>query len=188
MRMVLFDANVLYPAPMRDLLIQLALSGLFRACWTEQINDEWIEALLKNEPHRDRQNLERTRMLMNKAVRGCLIEDYYGLIPSLKGLPDENDRHVLAAAIAGQCDCIVTQNLKDFPDVALATYGVEAQHPDEFLSDLINLSPLTFCKCVQMVRARLKNPPYGVAQYIDILRNVGLIATARALAEFSRFI
>jgi hypothetical protein len=185
---VLFDANVLYPAPMRDLLMQLALSDLFRAHWTEQINDEWIEALLKKEPHRDRQKLERTRALMNKAVRGCLIENYKGLIPSLIGLPDENDRHVLAAAIAGRCDCIVTQNLKDFPDAAMAAYGIEIQHPDEFLSNLINLSPGRFCASVQKVRARLKNPPYSAAEYLDVMRNVGLIATASELAEFDQLI
>ena len=185
---VLFDANVLYPAPMRDLLMQLALSDLFRARWTEQINDEWIEALLKKEPDRDRQKLERTRMLMNKAVRGCLIEDYESLIPSLIGLPDANDRHVLAAAIAGRCDCIVTQNLKDFPDEAMAPYGIEIQHPDEFLSNLINLSPGAFCASVQKVRARLKNPPYNAAEYLDVMRNVGLIATASELAEFNQLI
>ena len=185
---VLFDANVLYPAPIRDLLMQLALSDLFRARWTEQINDEWIEALLRKEPDRDRQKLERTRALMNKAVRGCLVEGYEGLIPSLIGLPDKNDRHVLAAAIAGHCDCIVTQNLKDFPDEALAPYCIEIQHPDEFLSNLINLSPGAFCASVQKVRARLKNPPYTVAEYLDVLRNAGLIATASELAEFDQLI
>ena len=185
---VLFDANVLYPAPIRDLLMQLALSDLFRARWTEQINDEWIEALLRKEPDRDRQKLERTRALMNKAVRGCLVESYEGLIPSLIGLPDKNDRHVLAAAIAGHCNCIVTQNLKDFPDEALAPYGIEIQHPDEFLSNLINLSPGAFCASVQKVRARLKNPPYTVAEYLDVLRNAGLIATASELAEFDQLI
>ena len=185
---VLFDANVLYPAPMRDLLMQLALADLFRARWTEQIHNEWIEALLRKEPDRSRQKLERTRELMNKAVRGCLVEGYERLIPSLTGLPDANDRHILAAAIAGRCDCIVTQNLRDFPDAAISAYGIEVQHPDEFLSNLINLSPGAFCASVRKVRARLKNPPYSAAKYLDVMRTIGLIATASELAEFDQLI
>ena len=58
---VLFDANVLYPAPMRDALMQLAVTDLFKAKWTADIHREWIDALLRNEPHRDRGALERTR-------------------------------------------------------------------------------------------------------------------------------
>ena len=62
----LLDANVLYPAPLRDLLLQLAVTDLFRAKWTADIHREWIEALLHNDPHRDRAALERTRGLMDK--------------------------------------------------------------------------------------------------------------------------
>ena len=65
----LFDANVLYPAPLRDLLLQLAVADLFRAKWTADIHREWMEALPANEPHRDRARLERTRDLMNRSTR-----------------------------------------------------------------------------------------------------------------------
>ncbi len=95
----LLDANVLYPAPLRDLLLQLAVTDLFRAKWTAEIHREWIEALLRKEPHRDRARLERTRDLMDSSTRDCLVTGYEALIPSLQ-LPDPNDRHVLAAAIA----------------------------------------------------------------------------------------
>jgi hypothetical protein len=70
----------------------------------------------------------------------------------------------------------------------LAPYGIEIQHPDEFLSNLINLSPGAFCASVRKVRARLKNPPYSAAEYLDVMRNVGLIATAGELAEFDQLI
>ena len=60
-------------------------------------------------------------------------ERYESLIPSLD-LPDPDDRHVLAAAIVGRCDVIVPQNLKDFPANVLDRYGIDKQHPDEFLS------------------------------------------------------
>jgi len=111
----LLDANVLYPAPLRDLLLQLAVTDMFRAKWTSDIHREWMEALLRNQPHRDRAKLERTRDLMDSSTRDCLVTGYEALISSLH-LPDPNDCHVLAAAIVGRCDAIITQNLKDFPE------------------------------------------------------------------------
>lgn len=154
----LLDANVLYPAPVRDLLLQLAVTDLYKARWTADIHREWIENLLENEPHRHRADLERTRDLMDKATRDALVTGYEGLIPLLE-LPDPDDRHILAAAIVGRCDVIVTANLKDFPVTVLEGFGIEAQHPDEFLCNHLNLAQGLFCSCVQKVRRRLKNPP-----------------------------
>jgi len=93
----LLDANVLYPAPMRDVLMQLAVTDIYKAKWSDDIPREWIDALMRNEPHRDRAALERTLDLMNQATRDCLITGYEALIPSLE-LPDPDDRHALAAA------------------------------------------------------------------------------------------
>lgn len=94
------DANVLYPSELRSFLMYLALTGLFRARWSNAVHEEWISNLLKNRPDLTRQKLERTRQLMDKATLDALVEDYEDLIPGLS-LPDENDRHVLAAAIRG---------------------------------------------------------------------------------------
>jgi hypothetical protein len=168
----LLDANVLYPAPLRDILLQLAVTDLFRAKWTADIHREWIEALLEREPHRQTNALERTRDLMDTAVRDGLVTGYQPLIPCL-ALPDPNDQHVLAAAIVGRCDVIVTQNLADFPKATLATFGIESQNPDVFLSNLLNLSPGLFCEAARKVRARLKNPPYSAEEYLDTLTRQG---------------
>lgn len=180
----LFDANVLYPAPMRDLLMQLAVADLFRARWTADIHREWIDALLRRDPHRDRSALERTRDLMDRATRDSLIVGYDQLIPSL-ALPDADDRHVLAAAIVGRCDVIVTHNLKDFPAAVLEPYGIEARHPDDFLCEQFRLAPDPFCIAVRKVRARLKHPPYSVADYLEILTHQGLVATVAELESFA---
>lgn len=180
----LFDANVLYPAPMRDILLQLAVTDIFRAKWTDEIHREWIEALLRNKPHLDRGALERTRDRMNLATRDCLVTGYEKIIPSLT-LPDEDDRHVLAAAIVGRCDVIVTQNLKHFPDTELAPLGIEAQHPDQFLSNHLHLATGLFCSAVRKVRARLKNPPFSAEEYLDTLTRQGLVATAAELESFA---
>lgn len=183
----LFDANVLYPAPMRDILLQLAVEDLFQGKWTAHIHHEWMEALLRNEPHRDRAVLERTRALMDRATRDCLVTGYEPLISSLE-LPDPDDRHVLAAAIVGRCDVIVTQNLKDFPAVVLKPYGLEVQHPDDFLANLLNLFPGKFCVAVHKVRARLKNPPHNVEEYLAILTRQGLIVTVSELEQYSELL
>lgn len=73
-----FDACVLYPAPIRDLLLRLAVTGLFRARWSERIHDEWIQAVLRNRQDLKREQLDRTRELMDQAVPDCLVSGYEG--------------------------------------------------------------------------------------------------------------
>ncbi len=180
----LLDANVLYPAPMRDLLLQLAVTDLFRAKWTADIHKEWINALMRNQPHRDRNALERTRDLMDRATRDALITNYEPLIEGLK-LPDEGDRHVLAAAIVGRCDVIGTQNLKHFPAETLASLGIAVQHPDAFLARQIALAPGLFCNAVHKVRSRLNNPPISVQDYPGTLTRQGLVETVAELEHYA---
>ena len=179
----LLDANVLYPAPLRDILLQLAVMDVFQAKWTAEIHREWIEALLRNDPQRDRAALERTRDLMDRATRDSLVTGYERLISALT-LPDPDDRHVLAAAIVGRCDVIVTQNLKDFPDAVLADFQIEAQHPDEFLRHQLRLWPGRFCGAVNKVRGRLLKPPYSIEEYLAALGRQGLVRTAEELRKF----
>ncbi len=95
---VLYDANVLYPSTLRDLLIRVAQAGLVQARWTEQILDEVFGNLTANRPDLDPQKRNRTRELMNRAVRDCIVTGPEPLIGSID-LPDPGDRHVLAAAI-----------------------------------------------------------------------------------------
>ena len=115
---VIYDACVLYPAPLRDLLMRLALTDLYRARWTDMIHDEWIRNVLLQRPDLKREDLERTRSLMNANVRDSLVTGFAHLIPAIE-LPDADDRHVVAAAIHAGANLIVTFNLKDFPAEAL---------------------------------------------------------------------
>jgi predicted nucleic acid-binding protein len=108
-----YDACVLYPALLRDLLMELALTDLFRARWSEEIHKEWIQSVLKNNTKLTESQLFRTRDFMDANVRDALVTGFESLIPSLT-LPDPNDQHVLAAAIRCQADVIVTFNLKDY--------------------------------------------------------------------------
>lgn len=121
----IYDACVLYPAPLRDFLMWLGLSGRFRARWSNQIHNEWKRNLLKKRPDLSSEQLDRTSALMDKAIPDGLVTDYETLIPGLS-LPDSNDRHVLAAAIRCNASVIVTFNERDFPAEALEPFGLEA--------------------------------------------------------------
>lgn len=175
-----FDACVLYPAPLRDLLLRLAITDLFRARWTDEIHEEWIRNLRTNRPDLSPESLQRTRSLMNMAVPDCLITGYEGLIPQLS-LPDPDDRHVLAAAIRGQAGVIVTYNLNDFPPATLAPYGIETQHPDEFVCHLFDLAPGAVCAAVRDQRNALQNPPKSVRELLDTFLSLQLAGTVAAL-------
>ncbi len=179
---VIYDSCVLYPAPLRDLLVRLARTGLFRAHWTDAIQDEWIRNLLENRPDLSAAQLERTRKLMNAAVRDCLVTDYEGRIENLT-LPDPDDRHVLAAAIEAQAQVIVTYNLRDFPAGALQAYGLEAAHPDDFFLRVIALDPLVVRETVETHHQSLKNPPKTPAEYLATLSNQKLPQTVAVLGQ-----
>jgi predicted nucleic acid-binding protein len=179
----LFDACVLYPAPLRDLLMHLSLTDLFRAKWTDAIQEEWMRSVLKTRPDLRREQLERTRDLMNAHVRDCLVTGYEDLIDGL-ALPDPDDRHVLAAAIRAGADVIVTFNLKDFPPDAVGKYGIEAQHPDDFVVHLLVTDPAAVCAAVKRHRLSLKRPPKSVAEYLAALERQGLARTVEELRGF----
>jgi hypothetical protein len=184
---VLYDACVLYSAPLRDLLMELATCDLYRARWTDRIHDEWIRNLLKKRPDLIREKILRARDLMNEHVLDSLVTDYEMLIESLS-LPDPDDRHVLAAAIRSSSGTIVTYNTKDFPPEKLSPYGIEAQHPDQFLVHLIDLHPAATSAAAKRHRARLKNPPRSVEEYLGTLAKLSLPETVARLREYSEVI
>jgi hypothetical protein len=179
----LYDACVLYPAPLRDLLMHLAMTGLFRARWTDRIHDEWIRNVLANRPDLKRSQLERTRRLMNAHVLDCLVSGYEKRIDGLI-LPDPDDRHVLAAAIHCRADLIVTYNLNDFPVRTLDPLGIHAQHPDSFLVDLMELDAAGVCAAAKRQRQSLRNPSMTVREFLDCLAKQKLSRTAARLEEF----
>ncbi|WP_101102705.1 PIN domain-containing protein [Macromonas bipunctata] len=180
---VVYDACVLYPAPLRDLLMRLALTDRFRARWSNTIHDEWTRNLLRQRPELDPVALDKTRILMNTGVRDSLVEGFEHLIPAIE-LPDPNDRHVLAAAIHSGADTIVTFNLKDFPPKVLFRYHLQAQHPDDFVVDLFDLHPAAVLQAVAEQRAALKKPPKTADEFLDILLRQGLTQTVSMLKDW----
>ena len=162
-RIVLYDACVLYPAPLRDLLMQLALTDLFQARWTDAIHDEWTRSVLANRPDVTLESLARCRRLMDDHVPDCLVTGFEPLIPTLT-LPDPDDRHVLAAAIHGEAEFIITFNLGDFAASALDPFHIEAVHPDEFIARLWDEQSATVLQAASLHRASLRRPPKSPAE------------------------
>jgi len=105
---------------------------------------------------------------MDKHAIDAIVSGYEDLIPALH-LPDPNDRHVLAAAIRGGADAIVTMNLRDFPVEATSDWGIEAAHPDEFVTQLFGISPAAVL---------------SAAEYVAILERQGLRQSALLLREY----
>jgi hypothetical protein len=182
-----YDACVLYPAPIRDLLMRLAMSGLFRARWTERIHQEWMQSLARDRPDLSMAQLQRTRELMDETVMDCLVTGYEGLQHGLQ-LPDEKDRHVLAAAIMCHAGTIVTYNVKDFPSSVLDGYGMTAQHPDQFIEHLLDLSPSAVIKAVKDQRTSLRNPSKTVEELFDTFLERGLATTVSRLREYANLL
>lgn len=114
MTIAVLDACVLYSASLRDFFMWLAVGFVFQPKWTDQIHNEWIENVLEHRPELSRQALERTRDLMNQWGHDWTCTGYTALLPALS-LPDPDDTHVLAAAIASNAPYLVTFNLTDFP-------------------------------------------------------------------------
>lgn len=177
---VLYDANVLYPSTLRDVLIRVARTGLVQAKWTDRILDETFDNLEANRPDLAAEALERTRVLMNRAVRDVLVTGYERLIDVLD-LPDPDDRHVLAAAIKAKAQLIVTANLKDFPESTLAEWDIEPRHPDDFLLDQFHLDAVTLRMIVEDIAGTWRTPAATTHEVLDSLARAGAPRAAEAL-------
>src|SRR5437016_1991683 len=155
----------------------LAVVGAYEPRWTEEIHAEWMRNVLKDRPDVTAEQLARTRRLMDLVHSKCLVIDYETRIHDLQ-LPDENDRHVLAAAIEAGATLIVTFNLSDFPRVTLQPYGIRALSPDAFLETLFNNNLPRFLRGIKRHRASLNNPSKTADQYLESLTSQRLNRTA----------
>ena len=173
---VLLDANVLFPFSLRDTLLRAAAEGFFQLYWSEEILDETTRNLVGTERITAEQ-ADRLRTAMTRAFPESTVTGYEQLIEVMPNA--SKDRHVAAAAVKAGAQVIVTSNLKDFktlPD------GIEAQSPDEFLSNLFDLNPDGMTELVREQAKALQNPPRTLEQLL-----AGLATTvpefARSVAE-----
>jgi PIN domain len=181
---VVLDANVLFPARLRDLFVRLAIAGVYRARWSDLILDECFRNIRLQRPDLAPERLKRTRELMTAAILDATVTEFEHMIEQFD-LPDLDDRHVAAAALVGGATTIVTFNLRDFPAAALEPHGLTAISPDDFARQLFEDDPDAVLEVLAEQTASLRNPPTTFEQLLDGLREAGLASFVDAVrAEF----
>jgi predicted nucleic acid-binding protein len=172
------DTNVIYPIEIRDLLFWLAYYDLYTPKWSDHIFDEW-KAVMIRKGVSDEEADKRVNKA-NQAFPDALVTNYSGLIKTLE-LPDMKDCHVLAAAIKTNANVIVTNNIKDFPEEYLASFGLSAKTADDFLTDIIDLNPERAVAAFKEMVLNRKDPDQDEFEVLTILRKHGLNDTANFL-------
>jgi len=167
----LLDANMLYPAYLRDALLRLAEAEIYQVRWSRQILDEMARNVLKNNPDLPEERMDRLVRTMEKAFPDAMVTGHETLIPGMT--TDPKDRHVLAAAVRGRADVIVTSNVRDFPPEACEPYDVAVQTPDEFLRYQWGIGDPDFLLGVfEDWASHLKNPPLALEELLERLARV----------------
>ena len=177
--LVVLDANLLYPFHLRNLLVQLGVDAVIAPRWTARIHAEWIGTLVAA-GRAPRARLLLTLDLMNDVLPAAEVHGWEACMDGLT-LPDPDDRHVPAAALAARAGTILTMNLRDFPARALAPHGVSATHPDDFLCRLHDADPDLLRASTQAAQANLARSTPSAAAYLDVLDRQGLPQFTRRL-------
>lgn len=172
------DTNVIYPVLCRDLLFWFAYYDLYTPKWSQNIFNEWKEVMVRKGVPED-QAIRRVDKA-NLAFPDALVQNYDGLINHLE-LPDEKDRHVLAAAIKTNANIIVTNNIKDFPPSYLQSFGLKATTADDFLTDIIDLNSDQAVAAFKELVLNKRNPPLDEYEVLNQLRKINLSDTANYL-------
>ncbi len=184
----LLDACVLHPIATADALMSLASAGLYAAKWSRTIELEWMTSLQERRPDLTGR-LDYRRDHMREAVPDWEVEEraWQSLVSGMR-LPDPDVVHVLAAALAGHADCIVTANLSDFPTDVVGPLGLEILHPDQFIVAQWDLDQLVAVAAFKRIRARWKQPHATAEDFAAALERAGLPATAHRLREAAELI
>ena len=177
-----FDACVLYPFHLRNVLVQLAVDRLVDARWTDKIHDEWIRNLLANAPNIPVERLSVTRRLMDEALPSAMVDGYETHVETIE-LPDPDDRHVVAAGVAAGASLIVTWNLRDFPAEELRKHGLTSQTPDVLITDLFERVPEATVGALANARRNLSQTRISAAEFAEILMRQGLIQLSARLGR-----
>jgi predicted nucleic acid-binding protein len=169
------DTNVIYPVIIRDLLFWFAYYELYTPKWSDNIFDEWRRVMTEKGVSEAEANTRIEKA--NLAFPDALVKNYKALISNLE-LPDEDDRHILAAAIKTNANIIVTNNIKDFPDAYLQSLGLSAKTADDFLTDIIDLNQEQAIAAFKEMVLNKKSPKIDEFGVLNQLRNAGLNETA----------
>ncbi|MGW4634776.1 PIN domain-containing protein [Nocardia sp. NPDC004415] len=176
---VVLDACVLVPIVKSDLLLTLATRHAFCPLWSERILDEVSRAVVKVNPRMTDERIARRVDGMNAAFEDACVVGWEPLEQGVTGLPDAADRHVVAAAVRGNAEAIVTDNLKHFPADVLSQWGLHAMSSDDFLLDVLDLNPSVMLSSLIEMAGRRKNPPVTVDEIVAALGTANASRFAR---------
>jgi predicted nucleic acid-binding protein len=176
------DACVLHSGFLRDFFLRLAAQGIYQPKWTLKIHEEWIRSIIRVRPELQ-EKLERTRRIMDAKFEDAIIYNFDELLEKIF-LKDEDDRHVVAAAIKAKAPYILTANIKHFPDNILHSHGTRAIHPDEFSLLLLQNFPSKFIAGIKEHRLSLKKPPQSVQDFLNSMKKRELFKTVDELGKY----
>lgn len=183
---VVLGANVLYPIAVIDLIVSLAETNLFHARWSDSIEAEAARNLAEKRPELA-DKIPGRFAAMRRAIPDCIIGHFDHLIDKLR-LPEPDDRHVLAAAIVGHADAIVTFNLKDFPTDYVRQFGIEVLHPDDFVMNQVDLNQVACLAAIKAMRAGWYSLAYPAMQLVEFYARIGLTQTSDFLRSAIKLI
>ena len=182
MRAVL-DANVFYSTWVTDPLLCMADAELYEPVWSRRIMGEVREHLPSVWRRATREGVDRYLRTLSMAFPEATVGDWEPLEGMVSGLPDPDDRHVVAVAIRSGAHVVVTSNLKDFPDGCLGRFGLRAVSPDGFLSMLFDDDPDAAASAMRGLVKSKRHPPRTMEEEIGRLRGLGLVRFAGRLAS-----
>ncbi len=176
------DACVLVPIALADTLLRLAEAGLYRPLWSVRVLDEMVDAIETVHPNLT-DGAAKTRCdAMQAAFDDACVTGWESLESGIT-LPDPDDRHVVAAALRGRADVIVTANLRDFPSDLLGSIGLEVQHPDDFLLNQLDLQPDLTMATLHRQAAATKRPAITTPVLLGHLAKCGVPSFASEAAH-----
>jgi predicted nucleic acid-binding protein len=165
MQTAVLDACVLIRNGVRDFLLWVAEAGAFTPIWSDQIHDEWMRN--RHAKFGDpMESIMRARTLMETAFPGANFAPDVAVLKTVQ-LPDPDDVHVVATAVAAGADAIVTYNAVDFPNAVLAALGLRQERPDAFCARIFSDAEADFIEGARLHRASLKRPSYEPGPYLD---------------------
>lgn len=168
------DANVLHPAFLRGAMLWFASERLLRPVWSTTVLEEWRRSLLRRHPDLNNEKIDQLQAQMLEHFPDAMVEGYEPFIEAIT-LPDPDDRHVLAAAIVGKCQGIVTTNIKHFPEEIVAPYQLEIIHPDDFIVNIIDIDETKALTACRNHRAAMSQSKPTQDEYLERFRASGLV-------------
>ncbi|MFM9376282.1 PIN domain-containing protein [Gordonia sp. VNK21] len=182
---VVLDACVLVPIHKVDLLLAFAEQRAYFPLWSDRIMDETVRGIHLATKGRVSEERARTRVYaMNDAFEDARVEGWEPLESAITGMPDPDDRHVVAAAVRGHASAIVTDNTKDFPETVLEPLGLHTRSSDRFLLDLLHRHPARAVACVAQTADKRGHPPVTTEGFLEALSASGAKGFVREIAPY----